>query len=24
VNKELKNWSEFHQKYGKYITAAAE
>ena len=24
VYKELKNWSEFHQKYGKYITAAAE
>lgn len=24
VYKELKNWSEFHQKFGKYITGASE
>ena len=24
VYKELKNWNEFHQKFGKYITAASE
>jgi len=22
--KEIKNWNEFHQKYGKYITGISE